>query len=316
MIKARFLAVISSFLMFTACGSYSENTPAVTVQSENSSVILQSDSSETSVMSDQQEVTTTEQHEEKEADGMQIVVGNKQFTVTLESNDTVTALTEMLPLTLDMSELNGNEKYDYLETALPSAPQKVRHIHEGDIMLYGDNCLVVFYESFDTSYTYTKIGHIDDTSGLADALGTDGVTVTFEMVGSSDIEYTVQDVRNLCDFLLAKPTEEDLREKPYDLDNDGVWSVFDLCLMKRKILEQRNMTTEFDFESKTVLLNSGYEMAIPTDWTRFGQLYGEWKSKSITGRDFMRRMGLSATTFYRRVREYEIRHGITEQTSA
>ena len=55
---------------------------------------------------------------------------------------------------------------------------------------------------------------------------------------------------------------------------------------------------------------------IPTDWTRFGQLYGEWKSKSITERDFMRRMDMSANTFYRRVREYEIRYGITEQTSA
>ena len=55
---------------------------------------------------------------------------------------------------------------------------------------------------------------------------------------------------------------------------------------------------------------------LPTDWTRFGQLYGEWKSKSITGRDFMRRMDMSANTFYRRVREYELRHGIAEQTSA
>ena len=55
---------------------------------------------------------------------------------------------------------------------------------------------------------------------------------------------------------------------------------------------------------------------LPTDWTRFGQLYGEWKSKNITGRDFMRRMDMSANTFYRRVREYEIRHGIAEPTSA
>ena len=55
---------------------------------------------------------------------------------------------------------------------------------------------------------------------------------------------------------------------------------------------------------------------IEIDWTRFGQLYGEWKSKSITGRDFMRRMGLSANTFYRRVREYEATHGIAEPTSA
>ena len=55
---------------------------------------------------------------------------------------------------------------------------------------------------------------------------------------------------------------------------------------------------------------------IEIDWTRFGQLYGEWKSKSITGRDFMRRMGLSANTFCRRVREYEAEHGIAEPTSA
>ena len=55
---------------------------------------------------------------------------------------------------------------------------------------------------------------------------------------------------------------------------------------------------------------------IPTDWTRFGQLYGEWRAKHIKGRDFKRRMNMSANTFYRRVREYELRHGITEPTSA
>ena len=103
-------------------------------------------------------------------------------------------------------------------------------------MLYGDSCLVVFYKSFDTSYTYTKIGRMDDTSGLSDTLGTGGVTVTFEMNGRSDTEYTVQDIRKLCDFLLAKPTNEELKGKPYDLDNDGVWSVFDLCLMKREMI--------------------------------------------------------------------------------
>ena len=212
MIKAKFLAVISSFLMLTGCSSYSENSSAVTVQSENSSVMMQSESSVSSVTSDRQEVTVAEQHEEKEANGMQIAVGDKQFSVNSERSDTVTALTKMLPLTLDMSELNGNEKYYYLDTSLPSSPEKVGHISEGDIMLYGDSCLVVFYESFDTSYSYTKIGHISDTSGLADALGKDDVTVTFEMNGSYDTEYSVQ--------------------------------------------------TGFDFESKTVLLNSGYEMPI------------------------------------------------------
>ena len=248
--------------MLTACGSYSGESSAVMDQSESSSVMMQSGSSVSSVMSEQPKITAAEQQEKKKADYMQLIAGDKIFTVTLEDNDTVTTLKEMLPLTLDMSELNGNEKYYYLDTTLPSAPEKVGHINEGDIMLYGNSCLVVFYESFDTSYTYTKIGHIADASGLSDALGTGGVTVTFEMNSGSDTEYTEQDVRNLSDFLLAKPTEEDLRGKPYDLDNDGVWSVFDLCLMRRKVFEQRNMTTEFDFESKTVLLNSGYEMPI------------------------------------------------------
>ncbi len=262
MIKARFLAVISSLLMITGCGTYSGKSSAVTVQSESSSVLVQSDSSVSSVTSERQESTNAAQQDEKKADGMQIVIGDKQFPVTLESSDTVTALTKMLPLTLDMSELNGNEKFYYLDTSLPSAPEEIGHISEGDIMLYGDSCLVVFYDSFDTSYSYTRIGHIDDTSGLADTLGKGDVTVTFEMNGSSDTEYTVQDVRNLCDFLLTKPTEEDLTGKPYDLNGDERWDVFDLCLMKRKVLEQRNMATEFDFESKTVLLNSGYEMPI------------------------------------------------------
>ena len=51
---------------------------------------------------------------------------------------------------------------------------------------------------------------------------------------------------------------------------------------------------------------------IPIDWDKFSNLYGEWKSKSITGRDFMRRMELSVNTFYRRVREYENRHNLAE----
>lgn len=110
---------------------------------------------------------------------MELIINGSAFYAVLEDNDTAAALMALFPVTLDMSELNGNEKYHYLDTALPCAPEKVGHISAGDIMLYGDNCLVVFYESFDTKYTYTKIGHIRDTAGLADALGTGSVSVSF-----------------------------------------------------------------------------------------------------------------------------------------
>ena len=82
----------------------------------------------------------------------------------------------MLPLELNMSELNGNEKYIYLDITLPTNSSNPKHIDSGDVMLYGNNCLVIFYKSFDTSYSYTKIGHIDNL----DDLGNASITVRFE----------------------------------------------------------------------------------------------------------------------------------------
>lgn len=111
---------------------------------------------------------------------MNITVGNKTFTATLEDNDTAKALVKQLPLTVDMSELNGNEKYNYLSSNLradtSSCPGR---INEGDLMLYGNSCLVLFYKTFNTSYSYVKLGHIDNTTGLTDAIGSGSVTVTF-----------------------------------------------------------------------------------------------------------------------------------------
>ena len=72
----------------------------------------------------------------------------------------------MLPLELNMKELNGNEKYVYLDNSLPTNSSNPKRINAGDVMLYGNNCLVIFYKSFDTSYSYTKIGHIDNLENL------------------------------------------------------------------------------------------------------------------------------------------------------
>ena len=107
-------------------------------------------------------------------------VGGKTFTATLADTGAARAFTDLLPLTLEMSELNGNEKYCYLDESLPTAASVPDKIRTGDIMLYGASCIVVFYKDFPTSYSYTVIGHIDDVTGLADALGKGSVTITFE----------------------------------------------------------------------------------------------------------------------------------------
>lgn len=82
------------------------------------------------------------------------------------------------------------------------------------------------------------------------------------LAAKNEISYTLQDIHNLQDFLLSKQTEEDLKGKPYDLNNDGSWDVFDLCLMKRSYIETHENIIDFDIERGTVMLNSGYEMPI------------------------------------------------------
>lgn len=41
--------------------------------------------------------------------------------------------------------------------------------------------LVLFYETFSTSHSYTRIGKVDDVAGLAAAMGAGSVRVTFAL---------------------------------------------------------------------------------------------------------------------------------------
>ena len=112
---------------------------------------------------------------------MKITIGPAVFTATLNNNATATAFKAMLPLTINMGELNGNEKFYYFSTTLPANASTGGKIQVGDLMLYGNNCLVLFYKGFNTSYSYTRLGRIDNTAGFVAALGAGSVTVKFEI---------------------------------------------------------------------------------------------------------------------------------------
>ena len=112
---------------------------------------------------------------------VKITIGESTFSATLYPNKTVTAFKEKLPLTITMTELNGNEKYFDLPGNLPANASNPGTIQAGDLMLYLSNTLVLFYKSFTTSYNYTPIGRIENTEGLAAALGAGNVTVKFEL---------------------------------------------------------------------------------------------------------------------------------------
>ena len=107
---------------------------------------------------------------------IKILINGKKYNAILENNDTTKAFINKLPQEFNMQDLNENEKYVYMQYSLPTNSNDPNHINKGDIMLYGDNCLVIFYKSFDTNYSYTKIGHIENI----DDLGIDNVNVKIE----------------------------------------------------------------------------------------------------------------------------------------
>ena len=110
---------------------------------------------------------------------MWMTVGEHRFAITLADTAAARAFSALLPLTLDMGELNGNEKHARLPQALPANPGRPGTIRNGDLMLYGSDTLVVFYLAFESSYSYTRIGRVDDPASLAQALGRQAARIAF-----------------------------------------------------------------------------------------------------------------------------------------
>ena len=114
-----------------------------------------------------------------EGSPMWMTVGERRFAITLTDNAAARAFAARLPLTLNMDELNGNEKHAELREALPANASRPGTIRNGDLMLYGTNTLVVFYATFNSTYSYTRLGRVDDPAELPQALGRRGVRVVF-----------------------------------------------------------------------------------------------------------------------------------------
>ncbi len=109
-----------------------------------------------------------------------VSVGDRTFSAKLYDNATTRELIERMPMELDMSELHGNEKYYYLPEDLPTDSENPGSIHTGDLMLYGSDCLVLFYEDFQSSFRYTRLGYLEDPEELSEIVGFGNVTVAFE----------------------------------------------------------------------------------------------------------------------------------------
>jgi len=178
----RFLLLLSVFFMFslTACGAAKisgETTTGSTVTPNSGSPMSNSESYTESNRKKNDDVEVEKMISAK------ITVGNKVFTAKLYDKETTQALLSKLPMTVNMTELNGREKYYHLPENLPAqSTETPATINAGEIMCWSSNSLVLFYNTYSNSYGgYVKLGYIEDTSGLKEALGKENVQVTFEV---------------------------------------------------------------------------------------------------------------------------------------
>lgn len=108
-----------------------------------------------------------------------IEIDSYLYEVELYDNKTSKELLKRIPFVLSMDDMNANEKYYYMDNVFPTETQKVDEIKAGDMMLFGNNCLVIFYKDFSTQYSYTKIGRIKDVNEFLKVLPKGQVEVTF-----------------------------------------------------------------------------------------------------------------------------------------
>lgn len=113
----------------------------------------------------------------KGSETIQLKMNGNDYQIDLERNTTAEELHEILPEEFAMKDLHQNEKYFELPKGLPVQAEKVGKVEIGDVLLYGNQTLVIFYQSFETSYSYTRIGRIRQQELLAEQLGSGDVVV-------------------------------------------------------------------------------------------------------------------------------------------
>ena len=162
----------------TACGQSSDEPAAAPPEKEQPAG---TPDDETSGDDPSCDVNKTPENDDAMIPKITLAIGSHIFRATLADNATTRAFVKLLPLTLPMRELNGNEKYHDLSASLPADASAVQTIHAGDLKLYGQDCVVLFYKTFSSGYSYTTLGALDSSEGLEAAVGAGDVEVTFAL---------------------------------------------------------------------------------------------------------------------------------------
>lgn len=194
--KKRLLLILSCLLIFSLVACQRQNSNVVESKEENTSMEQEVDNSYTGIANNIERlkekrnrgltekigrISKKRNDKAKERQRMTIQIGKEIFQAVLYDNDSTRALRKKLPMTIQMDEMNGNEKYYFMDESIPTASKSVGHINAGDFMLFGSDCLVLFFKDFQTSYTYTRLGYVENVSEFVSALGSGSVEMTLSL---------------------------------------------------------------------------------------------------------------------------------------
>lgn len=183
------LLALTLAVNLAACSAGKEQADDPPTADNNNPVITESENTEPTVPPITEnieptvppETENTENTEDKTEMKMTVKIGNAVFTATLEDNAATRELMEMMkqsPITINMSDYSGFEKVGPLGRSLTTENHQTT-TSAGDIVLYNGNQIVMFYGS--NSWSYTRIGKIDDLTGWEEALGSGSITAEFSI---------------------------------------------------------------------------------------------------------------------------------------
>ena len=121
---------------------------------------------------------------ENAMDKITLSFNDRTYTATLADNSSAKAFAALLkdgPLTVSTRDYGNFEKVGSLGTELPRTDEQITTA-PGDIILYQGNQITVYYAQ--NTWNFTRLGRIDDPSGLREALGSGDVEITFQLAES------------------------------------------------------------------------------------------------------------------------------------
>ena len=132
----------------------------------------------------------------------------------------------------------------------------------------------------------------------------EGDTLYIESI--SRLGRSTRDLLNIIDVLQQKKVT--LVSSKENIDTNTPQGRFVLSIFAALSELEREQTLQRQREGIAIAKSQGKykgRQPLPIDWIKFGQLYEQWQSGTITAVWFQKEMGLQANTFYRRLKEYK-----------